>query len=110
MIPNTVHGNPVRLFAPVDPPVFPRGYPGDGPIERAQAFLISVSDESSDEDRRYWVTCLGVSGRLMAGEMCYTLDAAMSFPEKEYEVESLQWNRGEQGAAGQPLGLCNLPP
>lgn len=99
MIPRTVHGNPVRFFASINPPRFPRGYPGDGPIEKTRAFLISVSDDGSDEDRRYWVTCLGITGQVMAGDVCYTLDAAMRFPQQEFEIGSLQWIRVEPGTA-----------
>jgi hypothetical protein len=102
MIPEIVHGAPVKLFAEVDPPRFPRRYPGDGPIEETCAFLISVSDEHSSNDRRYWVTCLGVTGRIMSGGMCYTMDAAMRFPYQEFDIEHLKWAKVEPDAGGEP--------
>ncbi len=102
MTPKTVHGNPVRFFAPVTPPRFPRGYSGDGPIEKTRAFLISVSDESSSEDRRYWVACLGITGRTMSGEMCYTLDAAMRFPQEEFGIDRLEWVKVEPAGRDEP--------
>jgi|GEM_PF-3398674 len=98
MTPKTVHGHPVRFFANVAPPRFPRGYPGDGTLEKARAFLISVSDDDSSEDRRYCVSCLGVSGRIMSGDMCYTLDAAMKFPQDEFDIEHLEWLKVEHVA------------
>ena len=89
-IPNEVFGNPVRWFFRVDPPKFPSGYPGDGPLERTCAFLLSVANEGG-EDQRYWVTCLGVTGKLMAGEMYFTLSEAMSFPSNEFGLADSGW-------------------
>jgi len=93
MIPSEVHGSPVRHYALINPPRFPRGYPVDGNLEPTSAFLISVSDEGSADDERIWVTCLGESGRLMAGDMFYDLDTAKAFPESEFEVTALQWQK-----------------
>jgi hypothetical protein len=97
MIPHYVHGKPVKYFAQIEPPLFPRGYPGDGPIEKTTAFLISISDEGHAGDERFWVNCLGISGKLMGGEMCYTLESAMAFPEQEFEVQKLVWKEAGQG-------------
>ena len=93
MIPHEVNGNPVRFIAIINPPQFPRGYPEDRDLERTTAFLISISDEGSEEDRRFWVTCLGASGRLMAGDMCYTLESAKMFPKTEFDLDCLEWER-----------------
>jgi len=91
MIPQQVHGNPVRFVARVDSPRFPRGYPGDGPLEKTAAFLISVSDHEGDDECHFWVTCLGITGRLMAGDLCYSLESAMEFPPTEFYLEDLTW-------------------
>jgi hypothetical protein len=53
--------------------------------------MISVSDKDCDEDRRYWITCLGTSGKLMAGNLYYTLAAAMTFPASEFGLTNLLW-------------------
>ncbi len=92
MLPAKVHGHPVKFVAHIDPPRFPRGYPGDGNLEKTAAFLISVSDEASEDERRFWVHCLGSNGQMMAGEMCYTLEAAMNFPTSEFDVDHLSWH------------------
>ena len=91
MIPQSVYGNPVRFYAEIDEPRFPRGYPGDGGLEPTAAFLISVSDEGIADDERFWVSCLGKSGRIMAGGMCYSLETAMNFPASEFDLPPLNW-------------------
>jgi len=91
MIPQAIHGNPVRLYTEIDPPRFPRGYPGDGDLDRTSVFVISVSDEGDAEDQRYWVSCVSETGRIMAGEMCYTLEAALDFPASEFDLSDLTW-------------------
>lgn len=91
MIPKEINSNPVRHVADVDPPLFPCGYPGDGNLERTAHFIISVSEEDDADDRRYWVFCVGQTGRIMAGEMCYTLEAALEFPLSEFDLATLDW-------------------
>ncbi len=91
MIPPSVHGNPVRFYAELDEPRFPRGYPGDGDLEPTTAFVISISDEGDVDDESFWVSCLGDGGRIMTGEMCYTLEAAMDFPATEFDLKHLDW-------------------
>ena len=91
MIPLLVHGNPVRFYAEIDEPRFPRGYPGDGGLVPTVAFVIAVSDEGDVDDERFWVSCLGDGGRIMAGEMSYTLESAMDFPATEFDLKPLDW-------------------
>lgn len=91
MIPQSVHGYPVRYYAELDEPRFPRGYQGDSGLEPTAAFVISISDEGIDDDERFWVSCLGGSGRIMAGDMCYTLESAMDFPASEFDLPPLSW-------------------
>ncbi len=93
-IPIDVNGQPVEWVFRLDPPLFPRGYPGDGPLEETCALLLSVASKGN-EDERYFVTCLGVSGRLMAGEMYFTLEGAKSFPYQEFDPEGGEWTRLE---------------
>lgn len=91
MIPAEVHGNPVRLYAVIDPPIFPRDYPGDGGLERTSAFLISVSAEGDCAEERFCVSCLGETGRIMAGEIFYSLDSAKEYPSSEFDSGVLEW-------------------
>ena len=65
--------------------MFPAGYSGDALVEKTCAFLLSVSDEGTEEER-FWVTCLGTSGALMAGDAYYTVDAAKRFPSQEFDI------------------------
>ena len=97
MIPQSVYGNPVRFYTEIDELRFPRGYPGDGDLEPTTAFLISISDEGIADDERFWVSCLGESGQIMAGDMCYSLESAMNFPASEFDLPPLNWREvGEQ--------------
>ncbi|WP_035611820.1 hypothetical protein [Haloferula sp. BvORR071] len=91
MIHQSVHGYPVRYYAEIDEPRFPRGYPGDSGLEPTTAFVISISHEGIADDERFWVSCLGESGRIMAGDMCYTLESAMDFPASEFDLPPLNW-------------------
>ena len=90
-IPTHIHNNPVRYVARLASPVFPTGYPRDGNLQRTTAFVISISQEGSEEDERFWVSCIGEGGKILAGEMAYTLKAAMDFPMTEFPIENLEW-------------------
>lgn len=91
MIPIEILGNPVRYFLQIDPPRYPRGYPLDGDLEKTTGFLISISDEGNLDDERFWVSCVSESGRIMAGEMCYSLHTAKEFPATVFDVDALSW-------------------
>ena len=86
-----INGNPVRWKANLSTALHPKGYPKDGSLERTVSFLISVSDEGDEEYEKFWVTCVGENGRLMAGEMCYSLDSAKKFPILEFDLTDLDW-------------------
>jgi hypothetical protein len=90
MIPSKVNGNPVIWTYRLDPPRFPIEYAGDGPLEKTCAFLLSVADEGS-EDERFWVSCLAESGCLTAGEMYYTLAEAKQFPTHAFGIANDGW-------------------
>ena len=91
-IPTQVYGDPVEWVFRVNPPSFPRGYPGDGSLEKTCAFLLSVEGEG-EEDQRFWMTCFGVTGKLMAGDMYFALEDAMTFPTQEFGLPSSEWAR-----------------
>ena len=99
MIPTSIHGNPVRSFAVIEDPQFPRDYPGDGDLEPTAAFTISTSDEGSDDAERFWVSCVAASGRMMAGDVFYSLDDAKGFPYSEFDLPHFDWR--ELGAHNQ---------
>lgn len=94
MVPSTVNGNPVIWVYRLDPPRFPVNDPGGGPIEKTCAILLSVADEGS-EDERFCVSCLGESGRLMAGETFYTLAEAKRHPCGVFAVSGDGWRQSE---------------
>ncbi len=91
-IPTAIHGNPVEWIYEVDPPRYPSGYPGDGPLEKTRVLLLSVAN-SGTESQRYWVTCLGVTGKIMAGDSYFTLEQAKSFPSQEFGLPNCGWTR-----------------
>jgi len=95
-IPAEVHGNPVKYYLPIDPPRYPSGYPGDGKLEKTAALLLSISDDDND-DRLFWITCIGVSGQIMAGDMYYTLEAAIQFPTIEFGLDDFTWVSIDKG-------------
>ncbi|MBK1875762.1 hypothetical protein [Pelagicoccus mobilis] len=97
MITKTIEGYPVVEYAEIDPPVFPVGCPVDGKIEKTKAFLIVVSEEGEEDYERYWLRCLGVTGKVMAGEMCYSIEEARAFPKSEFNVGEIKWKKTEQG-------------
>jgi hypothetical protein len=90
-VPSHIHNNPVRYVAMLETPMFPTGYPLDGDLERTGAFAISISDEGDEEYERFWLSCIGEGGKIMAGEMAYTLQAAMNFPMTEFPIPHLEW-------------------
>ncbi len=92
-IPDRVYGYPVKVYAELDPPAYPSGYLENGDLEKTNAFLISVSDEGDQNDERFWVSCLGINGKIMSGEMYYTIDAAKEFPKSEFDIEYLLWKK-----------------
>lgn len=97
MIPSAVHGNPVIWVYRLDQPMFPVNDSSGGPIEKTCAMLLSVADEGS-EDERFWVTRVGESGRLMGGEMFYSLAEAKAVPSKEFELPNDGWTVFEASA------------
>lgn len=94
MIPPTVNNHPVLWVYRLDPARFPAHYAGDGPLEKTSAILLSIADEGS-EDERFWITCLGESGRLMAGEMYYKMSEAKRFPHEQFGLSEDGWEAFE---------------
>lgn len=93
MIPKEISSNPVRWVAYLEEPIFPKGYPGDGDLEKTIALTISVSDEDEPEYKLFWVSCVGINGKIMAGDMCYTLESAQEVLTTEFNVKNLIWNQ-----------------
>jgi hypothetical protein len=91
MIPQEINGNPVRFVARLATPVLPRDYPGDGGLEPTTAFLISFQSDDDADSEAFWLSCLGRSGRVMAGDMCYTLESAKNYPKSEFDIPQLDW-------------------
>jgi hypothetical protein len=95
MIPATVDGNPVIWVYRLDPPVFLSRSADDGLVEKTAAFLVSVADEGS-EDERFLVACLGESGRVTAGHVFHSLAEAKRYPAEGLDIVDGGWTEFER--------------
>lgn len=95
-IPQKIHGNPVTYYARLPYKALPNGYlvPTDGRATLKEIDLIVISNGSgiAEEDQIYWVSCLDEDGKVVTGEMYYTLDSAFDFPRTEYGFQNTIWH------------------